>query len=329
MERVISVIVPVYKAENYLKQCLENLLKQTYPAVEVILVDDGSPDKCPKICDNFQKKDRRVRVIHKKNEGVAFARRDGVLYASGEYVTFCDADDMLDLSALEKVAEAIQHYHPDIISFDMTRDRSLLGEEGARKFYNRKEIEKEIFPYLLEDKNGRYYTPSVCGAVYKRQLYIDNQLSDYKIAVGEDLACKKTVTFHAQSLFEMKDKLYYYRVNNSSVTESKKAFPWDGPELIAKHIESKVDLDAFDMREQLNRVVTHQLFLVAKSQFANSDQSYWQIRNDIKRHIQKLIYKEAVDGCHYDFRYIKGNAAKVALKHRCYFLMWLCWKAGM
>lgn len=326
---VISVVVPVYKAEKYLVQCVNSLMKQTYSMIEIVLVDDGSPDSCPKLCDEFLKKDQRIRVIHKKNEGVAFARRDGVLASTGEYVTFCDADDMFDVFALEKVAKAIYHYSPDIVTFSMTRDLVRLGEKGIRSYYDRKKIVEKIFPYLLEDKNGKYYTPGVCGAVYKRQLYMDNQLAEYKIVVGEDLACKKAVIFHAQSIFDMEDKLYYYRVNSSSVTESRKAFPWDGPELIAKHITSKIDVDVLDMREQLNRVITHQLFVVAKSQFANSDKSYSQIKNDIKKNLQKPIYKNAVENCHYNFWYIKGIAAKFALKYKCCLLMWIYWKMEM
>lgn len=325
----ISVIVPVYKAEKYLEQCVESLLNQTYHDVEIILVDDGSPDNCPKICEDFQKKDDRVRVIHKKNEGVAFARRDGVLSATGEYVTFCDADDMLDLSALEKGVKAVHDYHPDIISFGMTKNRTFLGKKGIQKYYNREKLEKEIFPYLLEDKRGKYYAPSVWGAFYKRKLYIDNQLSDYKVVVGEDLASRKAVTFHAQSMLEMEDKLYYYRVNEESCTQSRRSFPWEGPELIARHLSQKIDLNAFDMYNQLTRVITHQLFFVAKSQFARTDATYWQIRNDIKKHIQKPIYKNAIEECHYDLCYIKGNIAKVALKYHCCFLIWFFYKMGM
>ena len=90
---VVSVIVPVYKVENILHYCIDSILNQTYKDFELILVDDGSPDRCPKMCDDYAKKDSRIKVVHKKNGGLSDARNAGMAVATGEYISFIDSDD--------------------------------------------------------------------------------------------------------------------------------------------------------------------------------------------------------------------------------------------
>ena len=94
---LISVIVPIYKVENYLKKCLDSIVNQTYKNLEIILIDDGSPDNCGKICDEYAKKDERIKVIHKENEGVSIARNAGLKIASGDYIAFVDVDESLSI----------------------------------------------------------------------------------------------------------------------------------------------------------------------------------------------------------------------------------------
>ena len=103
----VSVIVPVYKTEQYLDKCIQSIIDQTLDNIEVILVDDGSPDSCGKICDLYANKDSRIKVIHKKNEGVSAARNDGIHAATGEYLIFVDSDDYLPINALQSLYEVI------------------------------------------------------------------------------------------------------------------------------------------------------------------------------------------------------------------------------
>lgn len=100
MQDLISVIVPVYKVEKYLKRCVDSILAQTYPCLEVILVDDGSPDGCPAICDEYAREDRRVRVIHKENGGLSDARNAGIDAAKGKFLGFVDSDDYVHSTIL-------------------------------------------------------------------------------------------------------------------------------------------------------------------------------------------------------------------------------------
>ena len=102
-EPLISVIIPVYKVEKYLKRCIDSVINQTYKNLEIILVDDGSPDNCPKICDDYSKKDKRIKVIHKKNGGVSAARNKGLKLSNGDYIVFVDSDDWLEYNFVEEM----------------------------------------------------------------------------------------------------------------------------------------------------------------------------------------------------------------------------------
>ena len=104
---MISVIVPIYKVEDYLDRCIESIVKQKYRNLEIILVDDGSPDQCGAICERWAAKDRRIKVIHKKNAGLAAARNTGIEESSGEYLCFIDSDDFLEPKMLEKLLKAL------------------------------------------------------------------------------------------------------------------------------------------------------------------------------------------------------------------------------
>lgn len=120
---LISIIVPVYNVEKYLPQCVDSLLQQTYPNVEIVLVDDGSPDQSGRICDEYAAKDQRVKVIHQKNQGVSAARNNGMAAASGEWITFVDADDWFDTDACQHlINEAQKQDGCDVVIFSFVKN---------------------------------------------------------------------------------------------------------------------------------------------------------------------------------------------------------------
>ena len=115
MDSLVSVIVPVYKVEEYLDRCVESIINQTYKNLEIILVDDESPDLCPQKCDDWAVRDSRIKVIHKKNAGVSFARNDGLEAVRGEFLTFVDSDDYLSYDAIEVMLERIERDQSDLV----------------------------------------------------------------------------------------------------------------------------------------------------------------------------------------------------------------------
>ena len=108
MDELVSIIVPVYKVEKYLNRCIDSILNQTYINLEIILVDDGSPDNCGKICEEYAQKDNRVIVIHKENGGLSDARNKGLNIARGEFVSFIDSDDFIDKSMIEVLVKQLK-----------------------------------------------------------------------------------------------------------------------------------------------------------------------------------------------------------------------------
>ena len=117
-----SVIVPVYNVEKYLKECVDSILGQSFSDFELILVDDGSPDNCPAICDEYAKKDEHVKVIHKPNGGVSSARNAGIQMARGEYILFCDSDDFYLDTAFEKIHYNLIQFNADILCFGIRKE---------------------------------------------------------------------------------------------------------------------------------------------------------------------------------------------------------------
>ena len=127
---LISVIVPIYNVEKYLDRCVDSIINQTYKNLEIILVDDGSPDNCPQMCDDYAKKDSRIKVVHKENGGLSDARNVGMEVATGEYVSFIDSDDYISLDFYETLLETIVDNDSDIV------------ECGVVKFYEDNSFDK-------------------------------------------------------------------------------------------------------------------------------------------------------------------------------------------
>ena len=134
MDSLVSVIVPVYKVEKYLSKCLDSIVNQTYKNLEIILVDDGSPDNSGKICDEYAQKDSRIKVIHKENGGLSSARNAGLDIATGEYIAFADSDDSVHLDFVEKLYRAIKEENADIACCsveDFIEDKNKIECRGG------------------------------------------------------------------------------------------------------------------------------------------------------------------------------------------------------
>lgn len=216
---LISIIIPVYKVEKYLEKCIESVLKQTYTNLQIILVDDGSPDNCGKICDEYAKKDSRIEVIHKANGGLSDARNVGISKAKGRYIGFVDSDDYIKEDMYEILLNLIKKYDADVSICNLydviDGNECIRNKENGIKEYSRLDILKEV----LLDKNIQSYA---WNKLYKKELF-----DEIKYPIGkkyEDIG----TTFY---LFEKCNKIvvtsepeYYYLkradslVNN--VTES-------------------------------------------------------------------------------------------------------------
>ena len=158
-EPKVSIVIPVYAAEKYLNQCVESVVNQTYRNLEIILVDDESPDSCPEMCDMWAGKDDRIRVIHKKNAGAGYARNSGLQIATGKYICFFDSDDYLAPDAIHKALSLAKKEQTDIVIFGaVTVDRdgnciSKMVPEAKQSCYRGEEIRNVFLPDLIDRKN--------------------------------------------------------------------------------------------------------------------------------------------------------------------------------
>ena len=224
---MFSVIVPVYKVEEYIHRCVDSILAQTYADFELLLVDDGSPDNCPQICDDYAQKDPRVRVIHKPNGGLISARNAGIMAARGEYICYVDGDDWVRENMLQFIHEKLQEspvpldmvlFAADNVYEDHLEETINDVPEG---YYDRKRMEKEIFPQLIVDTRRGCHAGSMIQAhtwdkAVKRELQVRFYTRDERIRVFTDVPMIYECLLNCQNVYICNEHLYMYNKTNEN-----------------------------------------------------------------------------------------------------------------
>ena len=220
MESLVSIIVPVYKAEKYLDQCVSSLVGQSYRNLEIILVDDGSPDSCPQMCDIWAQKDERIVVIHKKNAGVSQARNSGLSHAHGRYVVFVDADDKLDLDVIKL---AVQKSSSEKAQLCIWNAALLINDivKMEQDLYVNSMTNEQVFCTIISSYHGDYnlgkYVRAVWGKLLDADIIRSNNIkfSD-KLYIGEDAVFLCEYLQHIEHISVMNYTGYYYRIIDTS-----------------------------------------------------------------------------------------------------------------
>lgn len=210
----ISVVVPIYNVEYYLRRCIESIINQSYKNLEIILVDDGSPDACPEICDDYVKKDDRIKVIHQENSGVSVARNNGIKLATGEYLVFVDGDDFLEFNMIEECVNIVEKNNLDILLFDWYDD---FGYKKIKKFLSKNYLKNRdmVFQGILWDKIPSY----PWNKFFRRSLW--NNVQFFENTTFEDLAVMPEVFDKAEKIGYLNKHLYNYNcVNSASITSN-------------------------------------------------------------------------------------------------------------
>ena len=220
----LSVVVPVYKAEQYLKKCINSILEQTFCDFELILVDDGSPDSCPDICDQFCSIDPRVHVIHQDNQGSIKARRNGLESARGEYVIFTDADDYVDPEYYFRLMKLAKENGADIVvsGYREGTEENAKGKENriASGVYRDKDLS------LLKNRclfYGEYYQagiiPALWNKVIRRKMFEQIDPAGSEIRMGEDAILTYPLLKTAECIVvDNENKGYFYRIVEGSMS---------------------------------------------------------------------------------------------------------------
>lgn len=211
----VSIIVPVYKVEKYLSRCVDSLLKQTYRNIEIILVDDGSPDRSPALCDEYARRDGRVKVIHQKNQGVSAARNAGIRAAIGAWIQFVDSDDWLEPDYTEKLYEGTAEHEVDLVIAEV-KGVNEKGETGRRVPERTEVIDCKTFVerFWMFLEGGLLSSP--CDKLFRRERMI--HLFDPEMSCGEDLHFNMNFMQNARKISFVQSDGYCYWMPQSGAS---------------------------------------------------------------------------------------------------------------
>lgn len=325
----VSIIVPVYKKEKYLERCMKSLLNQTLTNIEIILVDDGSPDACPELCEAYAKQDQRVKVIHKKNEGLGYARNQGLESAKGEFVAFVDSDDYVTLDMYQTLYTYAVKYHLDTV---------ISG--FFRVLYNgttltRLEVEKPIF-YQGRDE-AKTLVLSMLGSVPKckkdytyemsvwRGLYARDIINKYRVRfpsereyISEDILFHFDYFIYAKNIAVVPHALYYYCENEVSLTQVYRADRFDKNKILYQKIVSELRNKKFnsEAKQYADRMLLARIRGIISQMIRQMKVAGFQV---MKKEIKAIIQDELTQTImiHYPVRLlpIKQRVFLFACKH--------------
>lgn len=229
---LVSVVLPIYNVEQYLNRCMESIVNQTYTNLEIIMVDDGSPDKCPAICEQWAKNDERIKVIHKENAGLGMARNTGLDCAAGEFICFFDSDDYIALDTIEKTVLLADKTNADIVTFG----HSVVSAKGvinksfvpntSKEFYCNEEILNYVLPNLIapDVKSGPRTNlwMSAWASLYKQSLLKkDNwHFASERDIIAEDVYSLLKLYKNIKGVAVLPEPKYFYCENHSSLTHT-------------------------------------------------------------------------------------------------------------
>lgn len=292
-DKKISVIVPVYNVENYVDRCIKSIVNQTHKNLEIIIVDDGSPDRCPEICDRWAKSDNRIQVIHKRNEGVAKARFDGLSASTGEYIAFVDSDDWADEDMYEYLLKIMEMTGSQVASVSA----KIIDEsdDGEMKDTSVNEEEIQVYDNVETIKNMNKGLMSVTKKLYKRSLFDHLPKIDFSIKFAEDSMLNGLLYKNVDSLVVSNLKKYnYFRHGDSAISgvltsriveDTIKAFNF-----LLSHIDKNSEVYQYYMA---NKIISD--FFLLNSIIRNNKclDRYDYLRNDIIKNKDYIFKKDS------------------------------------
>lgn len=238
---LVSIVVPIFKVEQYLDQCIHSIVNQKYKNIEIILVDDGSPDRCPAMCDEWKKRDSRISVIHKGNGGLSDARNVGIRHASGKYVYCVDSDDVIDSSLVQRAVDAACSWNADVVMFRfsyMKEDGTIIssGNDGNSFAYQESCFSSEqILEWMWKEKIPNY----AWSFLVLKSIYTEFSIVYPKDRLMEDLATTYKIVSASRKIALINDVLYFYRMRSGSILDKK------SPRLVMDYVTSIEEISRY------------------------------------------------------------------------------------
>lgn len=279
-DKLVSIVVPIYNVEKYIKKCVSSIIKQTYKNIEIILVNDGSTDSCYEICNEYLKVDKRIKVIHKKNGGLSDARNVGIINSKGKYITFIDSDDYVDNNYIDLLYTSIIKNDADIsiVSHRVFYDTKQIDKSTGEEFCANS---KEILEKILYDDG---IDLSSWGKLYKIELF-----KNIKFPVGrlyEDSATTYKLVDLSKKISVCSKPVYNYVIRNNSISNS----PFDEKKLdliiSTKEMTDFIKEKYPELEKAANRKMMH-AYLSTLSQLSMSNKKFPNEKNKIINYIKK------------------------------------------
>ena len=328
---IFSVIVPIYNIEKYIRRCIDSVLEQSFTHYELILIDDGSPDNCGAICDEYAKKDARIKVIHKQNGGLVSARQAGIKKACGDYIFHLDGDDAILPDALESAYKIICDTNADIVSFSYKcsvneQIGDVVEDLACEGLYNKSEIEKNIFPKLLLDENMNHIFYFLWGKAIRRELATKHQLNvNPAISLGEDLSCMVPCFLEAETVYMSKKAVYLYTIRNDSISTDFKTHQIKQIEDVILGLRSLNIKKPNDFDEQISRYSCFMCFAILA---AAAEGKHFNSIRKLKELILGSLHKQEIQKAHFETITFKSRISIFLMKKQkiilAFYFLYLC-----
>ena len=302
----VSIIVPVYNAEDYIKKCISSICTQSVSELQIILVDDGSTDNSLEICRQLQKNDNRIEVFHQENQGASAARNKGMQLANAEWVMFVDSDDWLEKDGLQQLYELAQKYQVDFVRYRAFRTewpgmernvpcRVETVREMQGGIYDRKRILQEIYPRLLATRQLTLGpVVGAWGALYRTDFLKKNQIFFFEeIKFSEDILFSAKVILCTQKFYYKEEAgIYHYWYNPDSISKSFREGRWESCKKIIEHAEIEFkNRKEYCFKQQLNWLTWFVILVGLKERGKMTD------RSERKVYCRKLLNDPVVRRC--------------------------------
>lgn len=341
----VSIIVPVYNTEKYLVRCVESLINQTFNNIEIILINDGSTDKSLNIINEYKKKDRRIKLINNKNNGVSYSRNIGIKESKGSYIMFVDSDDWIDKNTIEDMYNLAEKNSYDLVMCSYTKEFLSGSKEkkiilGDKIIYEKKDIEKELLRKLIGPVKEELASPTnldsmgtVWGKLYRSSIIKDNNI---KFIDLKEIGSAEDVLFNVylfnrinKAIFISKPMYHYWKGNSSSITSKYNPRLNEQRQVFFKYIEKFLDKNKMEQvfYEALNNRVCLSALGYGLVEFSkNNNKNFFKKVNNIKRFLNEEYVLNAYRNLELNYFPIHWRAFYFFNKHKisigiCFIIM--------
>lgn len=330
MSPTISIIIPIYNMEQFLRRCLDSVVNQTYTLLEIILINDGSSDSSGDICNTYAQKDKRIKVIHQENSGVSSARNTGLDIATGDYISFVDPDDYIELNAYETLIPHLDNNHIDILRFNAYRKSEVLNRLPFKGKYSGERLEQEILLSMIgsEKFGGMFILGVLWIHLFRREVIEKNHIRFNKdLRRCEDRLFTITAMLHSENMLFIDSILYHYQVNNESLSNRYDPIRWQQELLFMDNLrqeytqtKSPIFISEADRRIK-NDYVLRAVTSINNEYFTHNNNGFWKRYKNIKTIINNKHTISSIKNIQTTELGLKGKVILSLIKYRQIFLL--------